>query len=113
MWLLDTNACIAIISGRYPAVRHRLHRELGRGGSVAAPSIAVFELWYGVSKSAEPFRQRNRERLDAFLRGPFTVLPFEGEDARHAGEFGKVCVSRESRSVLTTFSSPGRLAPAA
>jgi tRNA(fMet)-specific endonuclease VapC len=46
-------------------------------------SIATFELWYGVAKSAK--QDFNRKRLDTFLAGPILVLPFEDADSRVAG----------------------------
>ena len=81
-WLLDTNACIAIINGRPQGVRHRLRAALTRGEPVAVSSIALFELWYGVAKSARP--TANTERLAVFL-APLETLPFDDDDARAAG----------------------------
>ena len=81
-WLLDTNACIAIINGRPLGVRHRLRAALTRGEPVAVSSIALFELWYGVAKSARP--TANTERLAVFL-APLETLPFDDDDARAAG----------------------------
>jgi tRNA(fMet)-specific endonuclease VapC len=81
-WLLDTNACIAIINGRPPGVRRRLRAALTRGEPVAVSSIALFELWYGVAKSART--AANGERLAVFL-APLVTLPFDDEDARAAG----------------------------
>jgi tRNA(fMet)-specific endonuclease VapC len=81
-YLLDTNACIAIINGRPAAVRERLRAALSLGERVAVSSIAVFELWYGVAKSMR--LEANVERLAVFL-GQFDVLLFDLEDARIAG----------------------------
>jgi tRNA(fMet)-specific endonuclease VapC len=81
-WLLDTNACIAIINGRPQGVRHRLRAALTRGEPVAVSSIALFELWCGVAKSARP--TANSERLAVFL-APLETLPFDDDDARAAG----------------------------
>jgi len=83
-YLLDTNACIALINGRPPAVRVRLEKALAGGATVAVPVLVLFELWYGVAKSAR--REANAGRLATFLAGPIDVLPFEGDDARVAGE---------------------------
>jgi tRNA(fMet)-specific endonuclease VapC len=44
----------------------------------------LFELRYGAAKSAR--RDRNMQRIDDFLAGPFGLVPFEPEDAREAGE---------------------------
>lgn len=81
-YLLDTNACIALINDRPAAVRGQLRRALERGARVALSSVALFELWYGVAKSQ--LQDRNTERLAVFM-SPFEVLPFDDEDARLAG----------------------------
>ncbi len=81
--LLDTNACIALINGKPQSVRARLQKGLTAGASVWVPSVAVFELWYGVAKSSRP--ELNRQRLETFFAGPLAVLPFEEQDARVAG----------------------------
>jgi tRNA(fMet)-specific endonuclease VapC len=83
-YLLDTNACIALINGSPPPVRTRLEYTLADGASVAVPAVVAFELWYGAAKSAR--RQANRRRLETFFAGPLELLAFEDEDARVAGE---------------------------
>lgn len=85
-YLLDTNTCIAIINGRPSGVRRRLEQKLAEGGGIAVSSIVLFELWFGVAKSAPDRRQANQERLEVFTAGPIQVLDFELEDARCAGE---------------------------
>jgi len=82
-YLLDTNACIALINGDPAAVRARLQKETAAGARVLVSSIALFELWYGVAKSSR--HDFNRKRLEAFLAGPVLVLPFEDADSRVAG----------------------------
>jgi tRNA(fMet)-specific endonuclease VapC len=82
-YLLDTNACIALINGRPEAVRRRFARMSGAGNPIATSSVVLFELWYGVGKS-----QRNRmnaERVATFISGPVEVLDFTAEDAQHSG----------------------------
>jgi tRNA(fMet)-specific endonuclease VapC len=83
-YLLDTNACIALINGSPAGVRPRLERALKDGASVAVSAVVAFELWHGAAKSAR--RQANRQRLETFLAGPLELLPFDDEDARLAGE---------------------------
>jgi tRNA(fMet)-specific endonuclease VapC len=83
-YLLDTNACIALINGSPPSVRPRLERALKDGASVAVSAVVAFELWYGAAKSAR--RQANRQRLETFFAGPLELVPFDDEDARAAGE---------------------------
>jgi tRNA(fMet)-specific endonuclease VapC len=82
-YLLDTNACIALINGAPPAVRKRANRAVSRSDALAVSSISLFELWYGVAKSAR--REANEARLRAFLGGPVELLLFNDEDARAAG----------------------------
>jgi tRNA(fMet)-specific endonuclease VapC len=82
-FLLDTNACIALINGQPASVRERLAEVVSGGTSVWVSSVAVFELWYGVGKSSKP--EANARRLSAFLAGPLGLLPFDHEDARAAG----------------------------
>jgi tRNA(fMet)-specific endonuclease VapC len=81
-YLLDTNVCIAIIDGTPKPARARLHEVLRRGQEVGVSVIAVFELWYGVAKSAP--MDANTERLAVFL-APLDTLSFTDEGARTAG----------------------------
>ena len=83
-YLLDTNACIALINGQPATVRARLQKATTGGDHVLVSSIALFELWYGVAKSTR--KEFNRKRVETFLAGPIFVLPFEDADARVAGE---------------------------
>jgi tRNA(fMet)-specific endonuclease VapC len=82
-YLLDTNACIALINGQPATVRARMQKATAAGDHVLVSSVAVFELWYGVAKSAK--QDFNRKRLETFLAGPILVLPFEDGDALVAG----------------------------
>ena len=79
-YLLDTNICIALISGdSVPARRSFL---ASRHADLAVSSIAAFELWYGVAKSARS--AANAARLTAFLT-PLEIVDFDYDDARRAG----------------------------
>jgi tRNA(fMet)-specific endonuclease VapC len=82
-YLLDTNACIATINGKPPKVRARLQKEIAAGARILVSSITLFELWYGVGKSAK--QDFNRNRLEIFLSGPVAVISFEEPDSRVAG----------------------------
>jgi tRNA(fMet)-specific endonuclease VapC len=82
-YLLDTNACIALINGEPAKVRMRFQKELASDAAIFVPAIAVFELWYGVAKSVRI--DFNTRRLESFLTGPIAIVPFEDEDARVAG----------------------------
>jgi len=99
-YLLDTNACIALINGTRhgptsgaisgtsqgePAgVRLRFEKELEGGAEMFVPSIVAYELWYGVAKSGRP--EKNAKRVQTFFAGPVSLLPFEGGDAQAAGK---------------------------
>lgn len=82
-YLLDTNACIALINGHPATVRTHFRKAIDAGAELYLPSVALFELWYGVWKSSRS--QANELRVEAFLSGPVRVLAFEEEDARAAG----------------------------
>jgi tRNA(fMet)-specific endonuclease VapC len=82
-YLLDTNACIALINGSPALVRGRFQKAVRGTSQIYIPSIVTFELWYGVAKSSR--LPLNTQRLEIFLSGPVTVLPLEDDDARVAG----------------------------
>jgi tRNA(fMet)-specific endonuclease VapC len=83
MICLDTNAVIAFLKGKPAPLVGRIEREMLDGG-FAVPVVTLYELHYGVAKSAR--RKENRERLSVFLQLPIAVLPFEQEDAEEAGD---------------------------
>ena len=82
-YLLDTNACIALINGTEASVRRRFQRAVARDSVVLLSSIVAFELWYGVAKS--PRKDSNRQRLEAFFAGPLEWTLFDEDDAQAAG----------------------------
>jgi tRNA(fMet)-specific endonuclease VapC len=82
-FLLDTNACIALINDKTPFVRNRLQKALAAEARAMVSSVAAFELWYGAAKSARS--ESNARLVDAFLSGPVTLLAFDSEDAKVAG----------------------------
>jgi tRNA(fMet)-specific endonuclease VapC len=83
-YLLDTNAVIAILKDRPPAVRRRLRQAISTGESISVSSVVLYELWYGIARSER--RVENTERLRIFLSGGINVLPFDEEDALAAGD---------------------------
>ena len=74
-YLLDTNACIALINGKPAAVRKRFQRVVQKGARVSVSTIVAFELWYGVAKGSQ--KEGNTNRLEIFLSGPLSLLPFD------------------------------------
>lgn len=94
-YFLDTNAVIALLKNQPSTVRSRLRRVASRGAAVAVSSIVLYELWYGVARSAR--RRENAERLRVFLSGNVTVVPFDEDDATAAGDL---------RATLETAGTP-------
>ena len=84
MICLDTNIAIYAINRRVPAVRFRLAEQLRLGTEIGFSAIALFELRYGHARSD---RRAESDRLLAeFLAPGIVVLPFDAEDAAHAGD---------------------------
>jgi tRNA(fMet)-specific endonuclease VapC len=84
MILLDTNAVIVAINRRIPSVRDRLEDAFLLHESIGISSVVIFELQYGSARSARP--EANERELALFLTLPLDVIPFDGDDARAAGE---------------------------
>jgi tRNA(fMet)-specific endonuclease VapC len=82
-YLLDTNACIALINGAEANVRRRFQRAVVRENVILLLSIVAFELWYGVAKSQR--KDSSAQRLEAFFAGPLEWTLFDEDDARVAG----------------------------
>jgi tRNA(fMet)-specific endonuclease VapC len=82
-YLLDTDACIALINGTEINVRRRFKRAVARESVILLSSIVAFELWYGVAKSQR--KDSNTRRLETFLGGPMEWALFDEDDARAAG----------------------------
>jgi tRNA(fMet)-specific endonuclease VapC len=84
MICLDTNIVIAVVNGRIPIVRVRLHEQWRAGAEIQLPAIALFEMRYGAAKSER--RAASEAALDEFLASGIAIAPFDAEDAAHAGE---------------------------
>ncbi len=84
IYLLDTNAVIAILKNDPKSVRLRLRSVIDADAAITVPSVVLNELWYGVARSTR--RTENTGRLRAFLSGPVSVVDFDEEDAVRAGE---------------------------
>jgi tRNA(fMet)-specific endonuclease VapC len=82
-YLLDTNACLALINGTEAALRRKLRRAVAKDSAMLLSSIVVFELWCGVAKSQR--KESNTRGLEAFFGGPLEWTQFDEEDAREAG----------------------------
>jgi len=84
MICLDTNAVIAAINRRKPELRRRLESAIAAEAPIGLPTIVLFELRYGIARSARP--QENAAILAAFLTLDVSPWPFELEDAEEAGD---------------------------
>ena len=92
---LDTNTVIGLMRNDRVGLRHRYRNALASGTPVAISAIVLFELHFGIARSAR--RHDNTVLLDAFLAGPVTKLAFDPEDAVVAGEI---------RTALQTAGTP-------
>jgi tRNA(fMet)-specific endonuclease VapC len=86
-YLLDANAVIELLNDPASKLAQRLRQE--RLGDVAISAIVVHELYYGAFKSRRT--SQNVALIDA-LR--FSVLEFDREDARKAGEIRAYLASK-------------------
>jgi tRNA(fMet)-specific endonuclease VapC len=86
-YLLDTNAVIGLLNDATSQLAMRARRETAT--DIAISSVVVHELFYGAFKSQRA--TQNVALLDA-LR--FTVLEYDKEDARKAGEIRALLASR-------------------
>lgn len=85
-YMLDTNICVYLLTGRQPEFQQRILARLEALPSnvpVYLSSVVVFELSYGVRKSR--WRKANESVLTKFLLD-FQIPPFDEKAALHAGE---------------------------
>lgn len=71
-YLLDTNACVDYLTGRYPAVAERIRQA--SPDDLRLSSVAVAELRYGADRSLR--KRENHERLDVLI-GEIPCLDFD------------------------------------
>jgi len=81
MFMLDTNICIYLIKGKYPAIEKKLFMKAPI--DVCLSSITVAELYAGANKSQAA--EKAKQALESFLT-PFEVLDFDFEAAVVYGE---------------------------
>lgn len=81
MYLLDTNICIYLMKNSFPDLTDRILSL--DPSSFYLSSVTVYELEYGAAKSN--WGEKTRANMALFL-APFTILPFDAEDAFIAGE---------------------------
>jgi tRNA(fMet)-specific endonuclease VapC len=78
-YLLDANAIIALLNDTTSPIARRVRRHAPRDFGVSA--VVIHELYYGAFKSQRV--EENVARVDALQ---FSVLEFDEEDARQAGQ---------------------------
>ena len=79
-YLLDTDTCVFLISGRVPNVRLRMRTI--PANDVAISAVTKGEMFSGAARSQQPVSTLERQ-LDFFLR--FTSLPFDDAAADKYG----------------------------
>jgi tRNA(fMet)-specific endonuclease VapC len=84
IYLLDTNAVIALVNGSSEIVRLNALRAEATGDHITLSSVSMHEMWYGVARSGRS--RENAERLRDFLKGGLQIFPFDENDAEIAGE---------------------------
>ena len=80
-YLLDANAIIALLNDTTSPIAKRVRRHAPR--DFGASAVVVHELYYGAFRSQRV--EQNVARVDALQ---FSVLEFDEEDARQAGQIG-------------------------
>jgi tRNA(fMet)-specific endonuclease VapC len=83
-YVLDTNACLAILRGKPECVRQHAEKAIKNGSALLISSVGLHELWYGIYKSSRI--DENVWRLQSFLAWEIEVLHFNEEDARASGK---------------------------
>jgi len=76
-YLVDTNACIALLRQRNPLLIARWRSAIP--GDIALCSVVIYELRHGAERSSNPIREHSK--LDIFL-APYISLPFNDACAR-------------------------------
>lgn len=89
MYLLDTNACIGVLTGRKPSVVARMQKRNPR--EIFLCTVVKAELYYGARKSAKT--SENLALLHDFF-APLQCLPFDDLAAEHYG-FIRADLARE------------------
>ena len=90
-YLLDTNACIALLNRSDPGLEARVRRQ--RVADVGLPAPVAYELYYGAFKSRR--RDENLAKLDSMA---FEIVPLDASDARAAGAV-RAALERSGRPI--------------
>jgi tRNA(fMet)-specific endonuclease VapC len=96
MICLDTNAVIAALNVREQRMRARMERALADSVTIGIPAIVLYELWYGIKKSARP--RENAAALATLLALNISIWPFELDDAEETGDI-RMSLERAGKSI--------------
>ena len=80
-YFLDTNTCIYLLKGTYPALADKLRVQ--RPSSIKIPAMVQAELYAGATESSDPARVKSA--MDLFL-APFEICEFDSKAALVFGE---------------------------
>ncbi|MBV8547226.1 MAG: type II toxin-antitoxin system VapC family toxin [Acidobacteria bacterium] len=86
-YLLDANAVIALLKDVKSKTARRARRQ--KPGDIGVSAIVIHELYYGAHKS-----QRVALNVAAIEALRFSVVDFDEDDARNAGELRALLASR-------------------
>jgi len=82
---LDTNAAIALLNDRPPAVRARFDEARAAHTPLALSIVVYHELMYGAAASER--RRENEQKIALFVAaGGLDIPPFEQADAKEAAD---------------------------
>ena len=80
-YFLDTNTCIYLLKGSYPALTRSFSAQ--RPSAIKVPSMVQAELYAGAKSGIDPARIKNK--IDLFL-APLEVVEFDSKAAFVFGE---------------------------
>jgi tRNA(fMet)-specific endonuclease VapC len=84
-YILDSNACIALLNNNPPSVRDRLRSALEENSRVIISTASLYELWYGVARASQEQQRTFRQHVQTLLAGAIELLPFDEDDAYVTG----------------------------
>ena len=83
-YLLDSNACIALLNQSSPRVRENFRASKVAKSQLFLSTIVIHELWFGVANSER--LSWNAAVLRKFISQGFVTLDFTDRDAELAGQ---------------------------
>lgn len=105
MYLLDTNILIYFFKGMGEVASHLFTHE---PAEIAIPAIVQYEIETGIAKSQNPDRQHKQFHE---LLSVITVIPFDSQTAKTAGELRAMLEHRGPQSDRMIYLSPEQRPP--